>query len=100
MISITRGDTILRLELIRLHSKSARPYKANGDYQSNGLGDILEGPVGSSLQHPRRGRKYECARRSDWRTSPASYRGVAPNLTRFLRGASMPSALAVGPHHG
>jgi deoxycytidine triphosphate deaminase len=52
-ISITRGDPILRLELIRLHTPSTRPYDASGDYQNKKLGAILAGPVGSSLQDMR-----------------------------------------------
>lgn len=88
-ITIRRGDSILRLELVRLHRPSSRPYNSKGDYQDKSLGQLLMGPVGSSLQEMREAVENTEVRVRNTRVGGAGaaiFAAAVPILVLFLVG--------------
>jgi dCTP deaminase len=51
-VSLQQGDSILRLELVKLTSATSKPY--SGAYKSVSLAQVLKSPIGSSLAVMRR----------------------------------------------
>lgn len=51
-VSIKRGESVLRLELIRLPKATDKPYR--GDYRNKALVQALKDPLSSSLAHMRK----------------------------------------------